>query len=107
MDEIYVEGTDNVATLNEPAFYSVTNYHAGLNSFSFELVSMNFDKNSFNLLTAGFYNYINITVWNFRERYCSLSYPYYEDDSQLCYDVCPTGYKDSNGINKKYCAPCD
>ena len=77
MDEIYAAGTDNVPDVTEPPYYNITNYHVGLNSFSFELPAFSFDKNSFTLTTSGFYNSINITIWNFRERHCDATYEYY------------------------------
>ena len=53
---MYVYGQDNTPDFEDPTFYSVTNFHAGLNSFSFELVAFAFDKNSFSLSSDGFYN---------------------------------------------------
>lgn len=100
-------GTDNSAPVTRPIFYSVTNFHAGINSFNFELVSFSFDRTTFTLSTGGFYNSISITVWNFRERHCSVAAPYYEETSNMCYDSCPDGYINTNGPSKQYCQSCD
>ena len=46
-------------------------------------------------------------MWSFRERHCSVSFPYYEEATNLCYDLCPAGYVNELGPTKKYCASCD
>lgn len=77
--------------------------HAGLNGAKFTLVAFNFDKSSFSITTQGYYQFLNISVWSYRERKCDPPVPYYEIDSNLCYDNCPTGYLNQNGPTKKFC----
>lgn len=80
--------------------------HAGLNSAKFSLSAYNFDKPTFRLTTLGYYQFLNISVWSYRERSCPVSQPYYEINTNLCYDTCPTYYLNTNGPTLKYCKAC-
>lgn len=107
MDELYIGGVDNTPVYQTPVYYNITNMHAGVNSFRFQLVAFSFDKSSFLLSTIGSYKFINISIWSYRQRSCNPTYPYYELTTNLCYDTCPAGYVDTNGNTGKYCKSCD
>lgn len=77
MDELYLGGTNNSPVYSTPVYYNLTNMHAGLNSASFSLPAFNFDKSSFLLSTLGYYKFLNISVWSYRERQCPVGQPYY------------------------------
>lgn len=106
MDELYIGGLNNNPVYQTPVYYNVTNLHAGIIGFQFNTIAFNFDKTSFVLSSVGSYAFINVSIWNYRERLCSASFPYYEINSNLCYDTCPAGYVDTDGATKKYCKAC-
>lgn len=106
MDELYIGGTNNSPVYQAPVYYNITNMHAGLNSGNFYLPAINFDKSSFLLTSLGYYTFLNMSVWSYRERTCPLSQPYYELNTNLCYDTCPPGYVNSVGTTKRYCKSC-
>lgn len=106
MDELYLGGTNNSPVYNTPVYYNLTNMHAGLNSVSFSLPAFNFDKSSFLLSSLGYYKFLNISVWSYRERQCPVGQAYYELSANLCYDTCLPGFVNSNGATKKYCKAC-
>ena len=35
---------------------------------------------------------ITFSFWSFRKRTCNSTTPYFEKNTNLCYDVCPAGY---------------
>lgn len=106
MDELYIGGTNNSPVYQAPVYYNLTNMHAGLNSGSFYLPAINFDKSSFLLTSSGYYTFLNMSVWSYRERTCPVPQPYYELNTNLCYDTCPPGYVNSVGTTKRYCKSC-
>ena len=107
MDELYIGGRENDPIYQSPVYYNITNMHAGLNSVSFKLLAINFDKSSFLLTTQGYYAFLNMSVWSYRERTCPILQPYYELNTNLCYDSCPPGYVNSVGTTKRYCKSCN
>ena len=68
----------------------------GVSSFHFvNGFSYNIDQSTLELTlpTADtFLASINFSFWSLRKRNCAASTPYFEKNSNLCYDSCPTGF---------------
>ena len=103
-------GFNNTLNSFSLVFFDKTNILVGIGQFSFTSgFSFNLIMDNLTLTvpssgSGAYFTSVSFSFWSFRERSCNAATPYYEKISNLCYDICPSGFLPVDP--EKYCNPC-